>query len=73
MGAVATCILALINYPEVLRHAQEELDRVLLPGHLPDFNDYDSLPYITAIMKESMRWRPTAPLGKPVHFPIDTR
>ncbi|KAF8157041.1 cytochrome P450 [Crassisporium funariophilum] len=65
MGTVATCIIALLNHPDVLRKAHEEIDRVLKPGTLPDFDDEKSLPYVTAIVKESMRWRDTAPLALP--------
>lgn len=62
MAAVANCILALLNHPEVLKKAYEEVDRVIKPGHLPDFDDQELLPYITAIVKESARWKDTAPL-----------
>lgn len=62
MAAVANCILALLNHPEVLEKAYEEIDRVIKPGHLPDFDDQESLPYISAIVKESARWKDTAPL-----------
>ena len=62
MAAVANCILALLNHPEVLKKAYEEIDRVVKPGHLPDFDDQESLPYISAIVKESARWKDTAPL-----------
>ncbi|KIM42409.1 hypothetical protein M413DRAFT_18664 [Hebeloma cylindrosporum] len=65
MGAVATAIIALMNHPEVLKKAHEEIDKVIKPGKLPDFADEPSLPYITAIVKETMRWRPTAPLALP--------
>lgn len=57
-------------HPEVQKRAQEELDRVLAPGHLPDFVDQPSLPYITAIVKEVLRWQPVARLGG---FPFVTR
>ena len=62
MAAVANCILALLDHPEVLEKAYEEIDRVIKPGHLPDFDDQESLPYISAIVKESARWKDTAPL-----------
>jgi cytochrome P450 len=55
--------LALLKHPEALKKAQEELDRVLKPGHLPDFDDEESLPYITAIIKETLRWRDVVPIG----------
>jgi len=64
MGAVGTTIIALLNHPEALNRAHEEIDRVIKPGRLPDFTDEPSLPYVTAIVKETMRWRPTAPLGE---------
>lgn len=67
MGAVGSCILALLEHPEVLKKAHEEIDRVLKPGHLPDFDDEPSLPYVTAVVKESMRWSVTAPLGRISH------
>lgn len=46
----------MLLYPEVLREAREELDRVIGRGRLPDFTDRDSLPYITAIVKETLRF-----------------
>ena len=42
--------------PDVQTKAQAEIDRVLANGRLPDFNDWDSLPYITAMMKEVLRY-----------------
>jgi len=64
MGALGSAIIALLNHPEVLKKAHKEIDRVMMPGKLPDFNDEPSLPYVTAIVKETMRWRPTTPLGE---------
>ncbi len=49
-------------YPEVQRKAQAELDTVL-EGRLPYFSDRQNLPYINAMIKESMRWQQVAPLG----------
>jgi len=40
--------------PETQKKAQEELDSVLM-GRLPDFDDEDKLPYISAIVKEVLR------------------
>ena len=48
--------------PEVQRRAQAELDSVLEPGRLPEYGDEERLPYITAIMKETMRLYPVAPM-----------
>lgn len=62
MSVLASCILGLLDKPEVLKKAQNELDSVLKPGHLPDFDDEPTLPYITAIVMEALRWRDAAPI-----------
>lgn len=64
VAAVASCILGLLDKPEVLRKAQRELDSVVKRGHLPDFEDQVNLPYITAITMETLRWRDVAPIGE---------
>lgn len=56
---------AMIKFPDVQAKAQEELDRVLGKYQLPTFSDEDSLPYITAVMLESLRWHAAGPLGVP--------
>lgn len=53
-------------YPEAQKKAQAELDNVL-GGRLPEFNDRPNLPYVNALMKESMRWQQVTPLGS--YFP----
>ena len=50
-------------HPEVVRRAQQELDEVLGGERLPDFSDQPQLPYITAVLKEVLRWGPPTPLG----------
>ena len=50
-------------HPEVARLAQQELDEVLGGERLPDFSDKARLPYISAVMKEVLRWRTPSPLG----------
>ncbi|TFK33964.1 cytochrome P450 [Crucibulum laeve] len=61
-SALASCILLLMDHPEVFKRAQVEVDSILQPGHLPDFGDMESLPYIMAIIKETMRLRVIVPL-----------
>lgn len=50
------------RYPEVMRKAQEEIDAVVGRDRAPSFADLHSLPYIHAIVKEVLRWRPPVPL-----------
>ena len=53
----------MVKFPGIQVKAQEELDRVLGKYQLPTFSDKDSLPFITAIMLESMWWHTTGPVG----------
>lgn len=50
-------------YPEVQCKAQSELDGVVGNGRSPEFED--NLPYIQAVVMESLRWIPVVPLGVP--------
>ncbi|KAF5381630.1 hypothetical protein D9615_005548 [Tricholomella constricta] len=65
LSALSSFVLAIVCHPEVQAKGQEELDRVIGYTRLPDFSDRESLPYITAIVKELLRWSPVAPLGLP--------
>ena len=58
-------MLALVLHPEVVRRAQAQLDAVVGRNRLPSFNDRRQLPYIDAIIKEVVRWRPVGPVGLP--------
>lgn len=58
-------MLAMSMYPEVQAKAQAELDEVFGKYQLPSLDDYDSLPYLTAVVKETLRWLNVAPLGVP--------
>jgi cytochrome P450 len=57
--------LAMVAFPQVQRRAQAELDSVVGRTRLPTFADAPRLPYVQAIVKEVLRWRPTIPLGVP--------
>ena len=52
------------QYPDVQKKAQADIDQIAL-DRLPTPDDYESLPYIKAIIKEIARWRPVNPLGFP--------
>ena len=54
-SALVTFIRAAILYPDVLKAAQEEIDRVVGSERLPEHTDKSSLPYVTAVMKETLR------------------
>ncbi|KAI0263940.1 cytochrome P450 [Gloeopeniophorella convolvens] len=63
--AMMTLILALTLHPDVQSKAQTEIDAIIGRERLPTFDDRPSLPYINAICKEVLRWRPVTPLGVP--------
>ncbi|KXN92808.1 O-methylsterigmatocystin oxidoreductase [Leucoagaricus sp. SymC.cos] len=64
-AAIIVFILAMTLNPEVQAKAQAEIDRVLESGRLPEFSDQESLPYVTAVMKETLRWQPPNPQAVP--------
>ncbi|KAH8093203.1 CyP450 monooxygenase [Cristinia sonorae] len=60
-----TFLLAMAQFPKVQRRAQAELDRVVGPTRLPQFADFGQMPYIRAIVMETLRWLPVGPFGVP--------
>jgi|SRR5579859_312422 len=56
-------VLACTVFPNVMDAAHEELDRVVGRDRMPTFEDEENLPYIKAMVKETLRWRPVAVLG----------
>ncbi|KAL2820180.1 cytochrome protein [Aspergillus cavernicola] len=57
--------LAAVLHPDAMARAQQEIDSVVGPDRLPTFEDVDQLPYVTAVIKEVLRWHPAAPFGLP--------
>ncbi|CAD6219070.1 unnamed protein product [Miscanthus lutarioriparius] len=62
---VEWAISELLKKPEVIVKATEELDRVIGRGRWVTEKDIPSLPYVDAIVKETMRLHPVAPLLVP--------
>ncbi|KAF8523698.1 cytochrome P450 [Hysterangium stoloniferum] len=58
-------IFAMILYPKAQLTAQRELDAVIGPNRLPSFEDRSSLPYVTALCKEVLRWHPVLATSMP--------
>lgn len=54
----------MVLHPDVQKRGQQEVLRALgTSDRLPAFSDDKSIPYIDAIIKEVLRWRPVTPLG----------
>lgn len=63
VSAMYTFFLAMVLYPDVLRKAQAEVDAVVGADRLPGFADREKLPYVDAMVKETLRWNPVVPMG----------
>lgn len=55
VASILTFVLAMVLFPEVQRRAQKELDHVIGFDRLPTLDDLDSLPYVDALCKETVR------------------
>lgn len=64
VSTLTTFFLAMTLHPEAQKRAQAELDAIV-GDRLPTFADKDSLPYVTAVMKEVLRWLPVLPMAVP--------
>lgn len=62
-SAITSFFLLMSLHPAIQKSAQAEIERVLGRGRLVRLEDQKALPYITAVLKEVLRWAPVAPLG----------
>ncbi|KAJ6580662.1 cytochrome P450 [Mycena capillaripes] len=71
VSALGTFILAILANPEAQRKAQVEIDSVIGAGQLPDFVNEEALPYVTAIVKEVLRWKNVTPIAIPHYLAVE--
>ncbi|KAH0342002.1 putative cytochrome P450, partial [Aureobasidium melanogenum] len=57
-------VLAMVLFPEAQKKAQEEIDQAV-GMRLPTWEDEANLPYVRALVKEVLRWRPVNKFGMP--------
>ncbi|EIW84343.1 cytochrome P450 [Coniophora puteana RWD-64-598 SS2] len=62
-SVLQSLVIALLLYPDVQRRAQADIDAVVGKDRLPNFEDRPLLPYIDAMIRETMRWAPVLPLA----------
>ncbi len=62
-GLLSFATYFLVNHPEVMQKAVEEVDRVLGrdPDYQPSFKDVGELKYLNRVLRETLRLWPTAP------------
>ncbi|KAJ3871066.1 cytochrome P450 [Lentinula edodes] len=64
-ASISNFFIAMIHFPKVMHKAQHEIDEVVGRDRAPTFADLPHLPYIQALVKELLRWRPAGPMGIP--------
>ena len=62
----------MVKNPHIWKRAQADIDAVVGTDRLPEFDDRSSLPYVDAILRETLRWQPPVPLGATVHSIFQT-
>ena len=62
-GTLLIFVYLMMNHPEVQQRAQAEINCVVGQQRLPDFEDRASLPYVDAVLRETMRWHPVITMG----------
>ncbi|KDP24587.1 hypothetical protein JCGZ_25503 [Jatropha curcas] len=63
-SSIATewALAELINHPDIMRKAKEEIDFVVGKSRLVEESDITNLPYLQSIVKETLRLHPPGPL-----------
>ena len=64
-STVQSLFIAMSLYPDAQRKAQAELDAIVGPNRLPNFEDRDTLVYVNALIREALRWQNVLPLAIP--------
>ncbi|KAF8552962.1 cytochrome P450 [Imleria badia] len=64
-ATLMTFLLAMVLHPDVQDKAYAQIDAIVGKERLPTFDDRSLLPYIDAIIRETLRWNPALPLSIP--------
>lgn len=62
----------MVLFPEVQIQARMAIDQIC-EQRLPDFSDFETLPYVHALVKEVLRWHQATPLGKATTYSVKIR
>ena len=60
---MGTFFHAMTLFPDIQQRAKQEIDAVVGCEELVSFKDRPSLPYVEALFREILRWRPVVPLS----------
>ncbi|KAF9038255.1 cytochrome P450 [Rhodocollybia butyracea] len=62
---ISTIVLGLVRNPDILKKGHAAVDAFVGSDRLPDFKDEGKIPYVEALIREGLRWRPVFPLAIP--------
>ncbi|KAH9560497.1 hypothetical protein CY35_06G108100 [Sphagnum magellanicum] len=66
-GTLEWVLAELLLHPNIMKHAQTELDNLVGTNRLVEESDLQHLPYLQAILKETLRLHPVGPFLFPHH------
>lgn len=58
-------VMAMACYPETQAKCQAQIDAAIGSDRTPEWSDYDNIPYVAQIQKETVRWRCVTVTGTP--------
>lgn len=61
--AIRAFLFAMVTNPDIQNLAQQEIDGIVGNERLPDLGDRERLPYVSALIKETLRWHAITPMG----------
>src|SRR5712672_3356739 len=64
MSSILSFVVAVLVRSDIQTRVQEQLGAVTGRERLPTFEDRPRLPFVEAVCKEVLRWRPVTPLGE---------
>ncbi|KAJ7152093.1 cytochrome P450 [Mycena filopes] len=70
ISACGSFILGMLANPEAQRKAQGEIDSVTKGKRLPTFEDEALMPYVGAVVQETLRWKNVGPMAIPHYLNI---
>ncbi|KAJ3512407.1 hypothetical protein NLJ89_g3545 [Agrocybe chaxingu] len=65
VATLGFCVISLLANPTLIKRAQDEIDSVTDGARLPDFGDEESFPFVSALVKETLRYWSLAPMAVP--------
>lgn len=64
-GVINSFLLLMTKFPGAYKKAQEQIDTVVGDDRSPRWEDWQKLPEVNKLLKETMRMRPVAPIAFP--------